>query len=77
MAKDGDIKKTLGDTEFGSSMKDLADGDMARGYFNAEPTSDYERSLEPKPKYAWPMDDDDDGDVGFLHRPEYKGDVER
>lgn len=78
MAKDRDIRKTLGDTAFGSSTKDLADGDFARGYFNAEPKGDYEHSLEPKPEYpVWPMDDEADPDTGFVHRPEYKGDVER
>ena len=78
MAKNRDIANTLGDTDFGSSTKDLADGDFARGYFNAEPKSDYEHSLEPRPEYpVWPMDDKEDPDTGFVHRPEYQGDVER
>lgn len=77
MAKDRDIKNTLGDTAFGSSTKDLADGDFGRGYFNAEPEGDYEHSLEPKPKYHWDLGLDGESDPGFVHRPTYKGDVER
>ena len=78
MAKDRDIKNTLGDTAFGSSTKDLADGDFGRGYFNAEPKGDYEHSLEPRNSLYPVLDDtDDDNAAGFVHRPRWKGDVER
>lgn len=77
MAKNRDIANTIGDTKFGTSMSDLADGDFARGHFNAEPEGDYEHSLEPKPKFHWDLGDEAEGDPGFVHRPTYKGDVER
>ena len=51
MAHDRDIQNTLGGTEFGSSLKDLKDGDLGRGYFNAEPEGNYEGSLDPSIVY--------------------------
>ena len=32
-AKTGDLRNTVGDTQWGSSLKDLADGDLDRGYY--------------------------------------------
>lgn len=68
-------RKTIGDTGFGSSMKDLADGDFERGYFNAEPEGNFERSPSPLPVLS--DEGHDEGNPGFVHRPRWKGDVGR
>ena len=75
MAENRDIKNTLGNTKFGSSTKDLADGDFSRGFYNAEPEGDYEHSLDPQPR--WDLGLDGEGVPGIVHRPRHKGDVER
>ena len=42
MTERKDIERTLGGTDFGTSLKDLEDGDITRGYFAAAPEGDYE-----------------------------------
>jgi len=65
-----DTKKTLGGTKFGSSLKDLEDGDLSRGYFNAAPEG------QTKPAFSG-VDLVEADEPGFLSRPRYKCDVER
>lgn len=37
MPHDRETANTVGNTAFGSSLKDLEDGDLERGYFDATP----------------------------------------
>ncbi len=67
-----DIKNTIGDTKFGTSLADLEDGDLHRGYFDATPVTNTEMATDPSP-----FSMDDEKEVGFVHRPLYKSDVER
>lgn len=84
MAKEYDeITNTVGDTDFGTSLKDTAEGDLSRGYYDASSPdgrtmnnndglrSEYEDTGEIAP------DDDqrhyrwpeDDDDPGLIDRP--------
>ncbi len=62
MPHDRDIRNTVGNTQFGSSLKDLEDGDLARGYFNAAPKGNYEASLMDRDEDMW-------GDYGGTLHP--------
>ncbi len=78
--KNSDIKNTLGGTRFGSSLKDLADGDLAHGYFDAAPSSDYgarTRHAGHIEEAGYTGSHGSQGEYGFVRRPLYKSDVER
>ena len=83
MAERDSIQNTLGGTQFGSSLKDLADGDLSRGYFDASP-----EGSEGYMAGEVHVIDDLEGEgfrrthgrfdeYGFIRRPSYRGDVER
>lgn len=63
MAEKPEITNTLDGTDFGTSLKDLKDGDLSDGYFNAAPAGNYEGSLDSDMYYEY------DGDGGMTeHR---------
>ena len=86
-ANDAAIARSVGDTQFGTSLKDVNDGDFDRGYSDGGP--------EGSPYEGYPFvhagfieSDDyrsvhkfDDWsprtDAGFVRRPTHKSDVER
>ena len=75
--KNHDIDNTLGDTQFGTSLKDTKDGDLERGYSDAGPEGNYEGSLDPTVTY-----DFDDGKMerlegGTLHPGHIEPDMYR
>lgn len=53
MARDRDIQRTIGNTEFGGSLDDESDTDLERGYSDAMPASTYEGSLDPTVTYDY------------------------
>ena len=68
MAEKPEIANTLDGTSFGTSLKDVKDGDLSDGFFNAAPVDNYEGSLDPDMYYEF----DDDGHMtehraGTLH----------
>lgn len=85
MAEKDDIRNTLGGTQFGSSLKDLADGDLSRGYFTEGFDDEYEEGVPAGPvrhpghieseryRPTHGLYDED----GFVRRPLGKTDVER
>ena len=46
MTEKPDIAATVGNTRFGTSLKDLDEGDLSRGYYDAAPEGNYEGSLD-------------------------------
>ncbi len=56
MAERNEIQNTLGGTQFGSSLKDLSDGDLSRGYFDANPDG-VEAGWYPRPHDRYPLVD--------------------
>ena len=82
-----DQQNTIGDTQFGTSLKDLEGGDLDRGYFDAGPEGpSYEGYpfihagyIEPDDYRETHMFDDwsPRTDAGFVRRPMNKSDVER
>lgn len=56
MSERDDIARTLDGTAFGSSLKDLEDGDLTRGFSDAMPEGNYEGSLDPEIHHVWPDD---------------------
>lgn len=78
-----DIKRTIGNTQFGSSLDCCGDKDasLARGYFDADPDHD----LLPATRPDMLRGEDgklndifvDESNVGFVHRPDWKSDIER
>ena len=64
-----EIKRTLGDTKFGSSLDGLSDGDLDRGYSD-------EMKKQDTPDMGISFDVSHQ-EPGFLHRPLWKADVER
>lgn len=80
------VKNTIGNTQFGSSLKDLEDGDLERGYFDASPESPgYEENVPAGPvRHPEHIDSDQfqgehgmHGEYGFVRRPLYRSDVDR
>ncbi len=67
MARNRDIANTVGDTQFGSSLDDLAKGDLERGYFDAGPRGNYEGSLDPTVTYDYSDDGMERVEGGTLH----------
>ena len=41
-----EINRSIGGTKCGSSLKDLDEGDLGRGYYDAAPEGNYEGSLD-------------------------------
>jgi len=83
MSKD-EFENTLGDTDFGTSLKDLSDGDLKEGYFDAFPDGNYERFSEGREDNPFSFDDRDHqkshgrtNEHGFVQRPGWKGSVDR
>ena len=62
MKEKSEINATVGDTEFGTSLKDLEEGDLSRGYFAAGPEGNYEGSLDGDTYYTF-----DDGKMTEHH----------
>ncbi len=46
MKEKSEITASVGDTKFGTSLKDLDEGDLSRGYYGAAPEDNYEGSLD-------------------------------
>ncbi len=46
MKEKSEISATLGGAKFGTSLKDLEEGDFSRGYYDAAPEGNYEGSLD-------------------------------
>ncbi len=85
MAERSEIQNTLGGTQFGTALKDLADGDLSRGYFDASPLP---QNTEGYMAGEVHVIDDLEGEgfrrthgrydeYGFVRRPTSRGDVER
>lgn len=67
-----DIGRTLDGTEFGTSLKDLASGDLSRGYSSAEVEDGYGRSGNDGPIVAW-----EEGDSMPFDSPAYTEEEDR
>ncbi len=93
MKDKSEIAASIGGTKFGTSLKDLDEGDFSRGYYDAAPEGNYEGSLEADgfeqgTLHAGFIEADGyrkshgwDDEYGFVRRPHYGegdgGDVER
>ena len=86
MAERNEIQNTLQSTQFGSSLKDLSDGDLSRGYFDASPGTEL-HTMGPVDRESTPFEDLEPvpfepthgryDQYGFIRRPLYRGDVKR
>ncbi len=62
-----EISATIGDTKFGTSLKDLEDGDLGHGYFDAAPEGNYEGSLGDESYYSFKDGEMTEHKAGTLH----------
>jgi hypothetical protein len=53
MAERADIDTVLDGTQFGTSLKDLSDGDLTRGHFDADCADGYSFSKNDGRRSAW------------------------
>ena len=67
MKEKSEITATLGGAKFGTSLKDLEEGDLSRGYFAAAPEGNYEGSLDGDTYYTFDDEKMTKHDVGTLH----------
>tara|TARA_Y100000034_G_scaffold97334_1_gene118840 strand:+ start:480 stop:695 length:216 start_codon:yes stop_codon:yes gene_type:complete len=67
-----EIRNTLGDADLGYMRKNVKDGDLSRGHFDASPEPHDEFNEQERPILGG-----GDENHGFLHRPLWRGDVER
>lgn len=85
MAEKNDIANTVDGTQFGSSLKDLADGDLSRGYFTQGFDDEYEEGVPAGPiRHPGHIESERyrethglNEEYGFVRRPTYRSDVER
>lgn len=85
MAERNDIQNTVGDTQFGSSLKDCEDGDLSRGYCTAGFDERYEEDMPAGPvripgqmsSESYREEHGMHDEYGFVRRPNFRSDVER
>lgn len=86
MAENDDIKNTLrGSLPLGDTVKDLASGDLSRGYFTQGFDDEFEEGQPAGPvrhqghieNERFREDHGEHDEYGFVRRPLYRSDIER